>query len=117
MELVDAAFPLLKGVVATTDVVEACIGVNVAIMVVVLEESEDVRDDLLLIILSALGRNKSDVTPAARRLAMNVIEQCSRKLEAGIKQFLISLMSGDDQLVNSEIDYHEVIYDVYYCAP
>ncbi|CAH9115993.1 unnamed protein product [Cuscuta epithymum] len=33
MELVDAAFPLLKGVVATTNVVEACTGVNVAVMV------------------------------------------------------------------------------------
>eukprot|EP00250_Pteridium_aquilinum_P010496 c19428_g1_i1 orf=626-1627(-) len=33
MELVDAAFPLLKGVIATTDVVEACKGVNIAIMV------------------------------------------------------------------------------------
>ncbi|XP_038907087.1 malate dehydrogenase, cytoplasmic [Benincasa hispida] len=33
MELVDAAFPLLKGVVATTDVVEACTGVSIAIMV------------------------------------------------------------------------------------
>ncbi|KHG12268.1 Sister chromatid cohesion PDS5 B [Gossypium arboreum] len=58
-----------------------------------------------------------DVTPAARRLAMNVIEQCSGKLGAGIKQFLISLMSGDNHFVNSEFDYHEVIYDVYCCAP
>ncbi|KAK1289433.1 Malate dehydrogenase, cytoplasmic [Acorus calamus] len=33
MELVDAAFPLLKGVVATTDVVEACTNVNIAVMV------------------------------------------------------------------------------------
>lgn len=33
MELDDAAFPLLKGVVATTDVTEACKGVNVAVMV------------------------------------------------------------------------------------
>eukprot|EP00262_Sarcandra_glabra_P004033 TRINITY_DN14_c0_g1_i1.p1 TRINITY_DN14_c0_g1~~TRINITY_DN14_c0_g1_i1.p1 ORF type:complete len:332 (-),score=65.27 TRINITY_DN14_c0_g1_i1:283-1278(-) len=33
MELVDGAFPLLKGVVATTDVVEACTGVNIAVMV------------------------------------------------------------------------------------
>uniref|UniRef100_M1CGF8 Malate dehydrogenase n=1 Tax=Solanum tuberosum TaxID=4113 RepID=M1CGF8_SOLTU len=33
MELIDAAFPLLKDVVATTDVVEACKGVNVAVMV------------------------------------------------------------------------------------
>ncbi|XP_004293810.1 PREDICTED: malate dehydrogenase, cytoplasmic-like isoform X2 [Fragaria vesca subsp. vesca] len=33
MELIDAAFPLLKGVVATTDVEEACEGVNIAVMV------------------------------------------------------------------------------------
>lgn len=33
MELIDAAFPLLKGVVATTDVAEACNGVNIAVMV------------------------------------------------------------------------------------
>eukprot|EP00850_Spirogloea_muscicola_P012217 SM000078S22076 [mRNA] locus=s78:379099:381147:+ [translate_table: standard] len=33
MELVDSAFPLLKGVVATTDVGEACKGVNFAVMV------------------------------------------------------------------------------------
>ncbi|XP_010264334.1 PREDICTED: malate dehydrogenase, cytoplasmic-like isoform X1 [Nelumbo nucifera] len=33
MELIDAAFPLLQGVIATTDVVEACMGVNIAIMV------------------------------------------------------------------------------------
>ncbi|XP_020263547.1 malate dehydrogenase, cytoplasmic-like [Asparagus officinalis] len=33
MELVDAAFPLLRGILATTDVVEACDGVNIAVMV------------------------------------------------------------------------------------
>ncbi|XP_030492719.2 malate dehydrogenase, cytoplasmic [Cannabis sativa] len=33
MELIDAAFPLLKGVVATTDVVEACNDVDIAIMI------------------------------------------------------------------------------------
>ncbi|GAB2290498.1 hypothetical protein Dimus_024775, partial [Dionaea muscipula] len=33
MELIDSAFPLLKGIVATTDVVEACKGINIAIMV------------------------------------------------------------------------------------
>ncbi|PKA61097.1 Malate dehydrogenase, cytoplasmic [Apostasia shenzhenica] len=33
MELVDAAFPLLRGILATIDVVEACTGVNIAVMV------------------------------------------------------------------------------------
>ncbi|KAK7839937.1 malate dehydrogenase [Quercus suber] len=32
MEMTDAAFPLLKGVVAATDVVEACKDVNIAVM-------------------------------------------------------------------------------------
>lgn len=32
MELIDGAFPLLRGVVATTDVAEACSDVNIAIM-------------------------------------------------------------------------------------
>ncbi|CAN0890858.1 Sister chromatid cohesion protein PDS5 homolog A [Linum grandiflorum] len=87
------------------------------IMVVLIEESEDINDDLLLVILSVLGRNKSDVSKAARKLAMNIIEQCAVKLEAGIKQILVSLMSGDNRLPDSQIDYHEVIYDIYRCAP
>lgn len=48
---------------------------------------------------------------------MKVIEHCAGKLESGIKQFLISSMSGDNKSVNHQIDYHEVIYDVYCCAP
>lgn len=48
---------------------------------------------------------------------MNVIEKCAGKLEAGIKQFLVSSMSGDGKSVKYQIDYHEVIYDVYRCAP
>ncbi|KAG4182794.1 hypothetical protein ERO13_A09G067800v2 [Gossypium hirsutum] len=115
-DLVNEMFSTFFAVVRD-DHPESVLSSMLTIMVVVLEESEDVRDDLLLIILSALGRKRSDVTPAARRLAMNVIEQCSGKLGAGIKQFLISLMSGDNHFVNSEFDYHEVIYDVYCCAP
>ncbi|KAL5769361.1 hypothetical protein ACOSQ2_016144 [Xanthoceras sorbifolium] len=83
------------------------------IMVVLLEESEEIQEDLLLVILSILGRDKSNT---ARRLAMDVIEQSAGKVEAGIKQFLVSSMSGD-RPANSQIDYHEVIYDVYRCAP
>ena len=47
---------------------------------------------------------------------MNVIESCSVKLEAGIKQFLVSSISGDTKPLN-QIDYHEVIYDIYQFAP
>ena len=54
---------------------------------------------------------------AARRLAMNVVEHCAGKLEAGIKQFLVSSISGDNRSLNSQIDHHEVIFDIYRCAP
>ncbi|XP_023643045.1 sister chromatid cohesion protein PDS5 homolog A isoform X3 [Capsella rubella] len=87
------------------------------IMIVLLEESEDVQEHLLRILLSKLGRNRSDVRDSARRLAMKVIEQCAPKVESDIKQFLISSMSGDSRCSSSQIDYHEVIYDLYRCAP
>ena len=54
---------------------------------------------------------------AARRLAMNVIQQCIGKLEPSINQFLLSLISGDNKPVNSQVEYHRVIYDLYCCAP
>lgn len=100
--------------VASDDHPESVLSSMQTIMIVLLEESEDIQEDLLVILLSALGRNKNDT---ARRLAMNVIEQCAGKLEAGIKQFLVSSMSGDSRPGHSHIDYHEVIYDVYRCSP
>lgn len=124
------------------------------IMIVLLEESEDIREDLLFIILSKLGRNRKvsafmfcaivlvlvllfnsllfdfqimlmtilefaiqGVSMASRRLAMNVLESCAAKLEPVIKEFLVSSISGDSEPSNEEIDYHEVIYDLYKSAP
>ncbi|KAL0443057.1 UNVERIFIED_CONTAM: Sister chromatid cohesion protein PDS5 [Sesamum latifolium] len=87
------------------------------IMKVLLEESEDVQENLLITLLSVFGRDKEDVTSAARRLAMSVIEHCSRKLEPGIKQFLVSSMSGDSSALKHEINYHPLLYNIYCCAP
>ncbi|KAK9051851.1 hypothetical protein SSX86_028479 [Deinandra increscens subsp. villosa] len=84
------------------------------IMAVLLEESEEIGEDLLLIVLSVLGRERKDISMAARKLGMNVIGQCAGKLEPGIKQFIVSSSSGSS---NHHIDYHEVIYDIYRCAP
>nr|GEU32782.1 sister chromatid cohesion protein PDS5 homolog B-like isoform X1 [Tanacetum cinerariifolium] len=103
--------------VASDDHSEAVITSMKTIMVVLLEESEDINEDLLLIILSVLGRNKKGINMSARKLAMNVIGQCSGKLEPGIKQFIVKSMSGEASSSSSQIDYHEVIYDVYRCAP
>ncbi|KAI5414430.1 sister chromatid cohesion protein PDS5 homolog A isoform X3 [Lathyrus oleraceus] len=103
--------------VARDDHPESVLSSMQTIMVVLLEESEDVREDLLSILLSTLGRGNKDVTMAARRLAMNVIQQCMGRLEPSIKQLLLSLMSGDSKLVNNQIEYHGIIYDLYCCAP
>lgn len=48
---------------------------------------------------------------------MNVIEHCAGQLEPGIQQFLISSMSGDGKSLDNHVNYHEVIYDIYRCAP
>ncbi|KAL3850966.1 hypothetical protein ACJIZ3_012848 [Penstemon smallii] len=87
------------------------------IMEVILEESEDVQENILLTLLSALGHNKEDITMAARRLAMNVIEHCAEKLEPGIKQLVVSSMSGESSSLKPEINYHNVLYDIYRCSP
>ncbi|KAL3614925.1 hypothetical protein CASFOL_040586 [Castilleja foliolosa] len=87
------------------------------IMEVLFDECEDVPESLLLILLSILGRDKEDITMAARRLAMNVVENCAAKLEPGIKQFLVSSMSGDNRSLKHEINYHAVMYSIYRCAP
>ncbi|QCD77306.1 sister chromatid cohesion protein PDS5 homolog A-A-like [Vigna unguiculata] len=87
------------------------------IMAVLLEESEDVHPDILSILLSTLGRDKRDVSGAARKLSMNIIQQCMEKLEPSIQQFLLSFISEDSQEMNSQVQYHEVIYDLYCWAP
>ncbi|KAK9051582.1 hypothetical protein SSX86_028209 [Deinandra increscens subsp. villosa] len=47
MELMDGAFPLLKDVIATTDVIEACKGVEIAIMLGGFPRSKDDNKDLI----------------------------------------------------------------------
>ncbi|XP_048614672.1 sister chromatid cohesion protein PDS5 homolog A-like isoform X2 [Brassica napus] len=115
-ELVKQVFTTFLDV-ARDDHPEVVVSSMQNIMIVLLEESEDVQEQLLLILLSKLGRNRSDVSDAARRLAMKVIEQCAPKVESDIKQFLISSLSGDSRFSTSQIDCHEVIYDLYRCAP
>ncbi|XP_042029643.1 sister chromatid cohesion protein PDS5 homolog B-like isoform X1 [Salvia splendens] len=87
------------------------------IMEVLLEESEDVPENLLLTLLSVLGGENEDVTMAARRLAMNVVERCAEKLEPGIKQFFVSSMSGDSRSLKPEMNYKGVLYNIYRSAP
>ncbi|WVY92603.1 hypothetical protein V8G54_031691 [Vigna mungo] len=103
--------------VARDDHPESVLSSMQTIMAVLLEESEDVHPDLLSILLSTLGRDRRDVSGAARKLSLSIVQQCMEKLEPSIKQFLLSLISGDSQEMNSQVQYDEVIYDLYRCAP
>ncbi|CAI0393767.1 unnamed protein product [Linum tenue] len=70
MELLDAAFPLLKGVVATTDVAEACKGVKVAVMVGGFPRKEGMeRKDVM-------SRNVSIYKAQASALEKNAAQGC-----------------------------------------
>ncbi|XP_065859247.1 malate dehydrogenase, cytoplasmic-like isoform X2 [Euphorbia lathyris] len=70
MELTDAAFPLLKGVIATTDVVEACMGVNIAVMVGGFPRKEGMeRKDVM-------SRNVSIYKAQASALEKHAAEDC-----------------------------------------
>ncbi|RZC50995.1 hypothetical protein C5167_019417 [Papaver somniferum] len=74
--------------VASDDHSESVLTSMQTIMVLLLDESEDIPENLLIILLSVLGRGNSDVSTAARRVGMKVIELCAVKLEPCIKQLL-----------------------------
>jgi sister chromatid cohesion protein PDS5 len=54
---------------------------------------------------------------SACKLAHNVIEHSAGKLEPYIKKFLTSSLAGDGSSSNGQVDHHEIILDVYQCAP
>ncbi|KAF7094903.1 hypothetical protein CFC21_097177 [Triticum aestivum] len=87
------------------------------IMALIIEESEVIHQSLLHVLLSALGRKKTGISLSARKLARGVIEQSAGKLEPYIKKFLTSSLAGANSSANGHIDHHEVIFDVYQCAP
>ncbi|CAN6448387.1 unnamed protein product [Victoria cruziana] len=87
------------------------------IMVLLVDESEDVQEELLLALLSALGQHENDISSAGQELAISVIEQCAGKLEPYINQFLISAISRNAHSQSSCFDHHEIIYDIYHCSP
>ncbi|KAI4365017.1 hypothetical protein MLD38_021039 [Melastoma candidum] len=104
--------------VSSENLPESVISSMQMIMTVLLEESEEIEEDLMLVLLSTLGRNKVGTASASRRLALKVMESCAEKLEPWVKQFLVSSMSEDgESTVAQKIDYHEVIYDFYQSAP
>eukprot|EP01018_Ginkgo_biloba_P036140 Gb_09525 [translate_table: standard] len=79
------------------------------IMTLVLDESEDISQQLLSVLLTSLRREKRDVSPAAHRLAIHVAEHCAIKL----KPYLTSEMSAEG-ISQSDLqkEYHEIIFEI-----
>lgn len=89
-----------------------------SIMTLILDESDTISEQLLNIVLSSLGREKGDVSPAARRLGMLVLEQCAITLEPYVYHFIESAKSTEGKLQGVlHSHYYDIIYDIYQCAP
>nr|CAB3467823.1 unnamed protein product [Digitaria exilis] len=86
------------------------------IMTLIIDESEDIQESLLRVLLSALGQKKTGAAMSGRKLARSVIGNSAGKLEPHIKKFLTSSWAGDGSS-SDQIDHHGIIFDIYQCAP
>ncbi|CAM6113881.1 unnamed protein product [Calypogeia fissa] len=88
------------------------------ILALVIKESEEVSQPILETVLSNILKDNKDVSPAAHKLAVAVVERCSDKLEPYVQKFLTSVMlEGKRAESELEEDYHDIIYEIYCCAP
>jgi len=89
-----------------------------AIMELILEERGDISQALLDVILHNLLKDSRNVSPAARKLAISVVQHCAEKLEPFVQRFLTSVMfEGKTARSDLQEDYHEIIFEIYQCAP
>jgi sister-chromatid-cohesion protein PDS5 len=59
-----------------------------------------------------------EVSTAAHKLAVSVVEKCVDKLEPYVQRFLTSVMLEGKSLKSGlHCDCHEIIYEIYCCAP
>ncbi|KAJ7523458.1 hypothetical protein O6H91_18G050900 [Diphasiastrum complanatum] len=88
------------------------------IMALVLQESFEIPQPLLDQVLSNLLKDNRAVSAAAHNLAVAVVQSCAEKLETYIQRLLTSVMlegKAPDSVLHG--DYHDIIYEIYCCAP
>lgn len=79
------------------------------IMTLVLDESEDISQQLLSVLLASLRIEKREASPAAHALAVNVVKRCAEKL----RPYLTAEMSAEGASQSDlQKEYHEIIYDI-----
>ncbi|KAH9325840.1 hypothetical protein KI387_006018, partial [Taxus chinensis] len=88
------------------------------IMELILEESGEISQRMLDVILGNLLQDKRNASLAAHRLSISVLQRCAEKLEPAIQQFLTSVML-EGKVAGSDLqeDYRDIIFEIYQCAP
>lgn len=88
------------------------------IIAAILEESEKIPLSLLDMLLNNLLKHKKGVSSAAHKLAVGVVRHCAEKLEPYIQRLLTSIMlEGRAAEIGLHADYHDIIHELYQCAP
>ncbi|CAK9189716.1 unnamed protein product [Sphagnum troendelagicum] len=88
------------------------------VLSLVIEEGEEVSSQILEIILNNLLRQKEGVSEAGHKLAVAVVENSADNLEPYVRSFLtLVILEGRGLQTGLKKDYHEIIYEIYSCAP
>ncbi|MCO5560048.1 hypothetical protein L7F22_013654 [Adiantum nelumboides] len=88
------------------------------ILCLVLNESEEISEHLLDLLMRNLLRKKKDVSRARRSLASAVVKECSEKLRPHVEAYLYSKLSKEKSLTRRLSEsYADLIYEIYTCAP
>ncbi|KAK9820961.1 hypothetical protein WJX81_007677 [Elliptochloris bilobata] len=82
-----------------------------------LEESDEVPQRLLDIILGCLLAPKKDDSPFAYKLAQALIHRNEARLQPSLQRFLTAVMDGQPTESELHEDYHHLIYQVYRICP
>ncbi|CAO2834810.1 unnamed protein product [Amaranthus hypochondriacus] len=114
MELLDSNFPLLKGVIATTDVEEACEGVNIAVMIAGIPRKEGMeRKDVM-------SKNVSIYKHHALALQQYASDNCKVVVVANpantnaliLKEFAPSIKEKNITSLTM-VDHNRALYQIY----
>ena len=65
-------------------------------MIVMLDKTEDIPEQLLATMLDHIGEGKDGASPAAHGLAINAMEQCANKLKPYMNHLITSTMSTEE---------------------
>ncbi|XP_057974992.1 sister chromatid cohesion protein PDS5 homolog B isoform X2 [Malania oleifera] len=92
--------------------------INAILSIMTLILKEEVSQPLLEVIFRNLLKEGKGAPPASSHLAISVIKNCTEELEPFVRGFLTSCILDKDA-VGSELKdfYHEIIFEIFQCAP